>query len=462
MKNRGDSYKDIFGYWWPELISQALLLALPFLLDALIVAQLRSTTTYGALGIANNFLHILTKSAESFQVAAIAVVGKFNGAKNYRQAGNALGNVFWTSLITGSIFASIIFFFSTEIYLWLNVPHRMAVIGAPFLKLRGIVVLLMFIYLALIGFMKGVKNTRTPMMIFIAGQVIFILFDYLLVLGKCGFPQLRLQGSAIASFLQYSIMIILSIAYILFNPHYKKFFPRVFFSLFNKQGALQILNMSWQIAIDKISLSFAYVQLSKMIAPMGKYVIASFSVIKDLERFAFLPAIAFASILTFLVSNRLGAQDPQGARTNVKKILIVSGALVGILLVIICFDPARFIGVFDPKQKFTLFAARIFPIISMLVVFDFVQVTLAAALRGAGDVSAVMLIRVFTCFGIFYPVGWFLASLPIDNITLKFALLYGFFYVNNGIMGGLFLLRMKFKKWNSSLASPTNKYKVTK
>ena len=55
----GESVKDILRYWWPELVSVALLIYLPPLIDLLIISSLGSTSTLGALGAANNFVHLL-------------------------------------------------------------------------------------------------------------------------------------------------------------------------------------------------------------------------------------------------------------------------------------------------------------------------------------------------------------------------------------------------------------------
>lgn len=468
MTRNGDSYRSILYYWAPELVSQTILLTLPTVIDSLIISQLSSTTIYGAVGVANNFLHTMTKLAESLQVAAIAVIGHYNGAQEYEKAGKSLGDIFWTTTLSGAFFAFILFSFSTQIYEWLNVPHQMAVAGSSFLKLRAIGIVFSFIYLAFIGFMKAVKNTKTPMVIFVCGQIIFIILDYALVLGKFGMPQLKLTGSAIATIVQNALMVSLSVIYILNNEEYKKYFKTVFYKSFSKAGIYKIINLSWQIAIDKTALSFAYIQLGKMIAPMGKYAIASYSIIQMLERLAFLPAIAFANVLTFLVSNNIGAKEPDRARANVKKILKLTSLFVALLLVIICLNPQFFIRVFDNKNKFTDLASEMFPIISLFVVFDFVQLILASALRGAGDVFSVMVIRAFTCFAIFTSIGWWLAGDPIwplnlftqglniESVSLKFIILYCFFYISNGIMGLFFIARLKTKKWKVSQAIAAN------
>jgi multidrug resistance protein, MATE family len=446
MKQFGDSYKQILHYWWPEMISGSIIFILPMLLDAMIVAQLRSTSTYGALGIANTFLHMITKMAESISVATVAVVGHFNGAKKYKKAWEALGDSFWSTIFVGFIPFILIFSFSTQIYMWLGTPEHIAQIGSPYLKLRAVGVLLSFIYLGFFGFLRGVKNTKTPMQILVSGIMVFLFFDYALVLGKFGFPQLKLVGSATATIIQFSIMIIICMIYILKNKEYKLYFSKAFFRLFNLKGALHILNISWPIAIDKTALASCYIYLNKLINPMGKYAIASYSVVKDLERFAMLPGIAFATVITLLVSNRLGAKDKVGARANIRKVLQMAGIMVSIILLIICFNTPYFLKFFDLKNKFAPFAAKAFPFISILVIFDFIQLILSGVLRGAGDVRALMIIRVFGCVAFFYPVATLLSKITYPSDIIRFIFLYGSFYLYTGFIGLLCILRLKWKR----------------
>ncbi|MFC1894538.1 MATE family efflux transporter [Candidatus Dependentiae bacterium] len=447
MRNNGESIKEILLLWLPEMISSTMLISLPPLIDSYLIASLKSTTTYGALAMANNLLHTLIKFAEAIPVASIAIIGRHNGAKLYKQCGKDLSDTFWTTTLIGIIQFIIIFTFAGNIFQWLGVPAQMVHLGVPFLRLKSFGILLTFTSLGFFAFMRGLKNTKTPMTIYMIGMIIFLFFDYNLVLGKFGFPKMGLNGSAIATIIQYGVIILISLFYILSKQEYKKYFSQIFFSTFSKKGALHLLNISWPIMIDKSSLALSYVWLSKMIAPMGKYVIASYDIIKNLERFAILPAVGFAQIIVFLVSNRLGAKDPLGAKANIKKNMILASVMITTTISILCLNAPYLISLFDPKNKFTNFAAPALILVSLLVVFDFVQLILAGALRGAGDVKTVMWAR-FLCFAFFFtPVAWLFSKLHIANPIHKFALIYGSFYFTTGLLGIIFLLRIKTNKW---------------
>ena len=109
-------------------------------------------------------------------------------------------------------------------------------------------------------------------------------------------------------------MLAIAVWYLRNTEHYRKYFTHIKLFLFRWSNIGRLLTLSIPIMIDKSSLSFSYVWLSKMIAPMGPQAIATFDIIKNLERSAIMPAAAFAQVIMFLVSNRIGAQDFKGSK----------------------------------------------------------------------------------------------------------------------------------------------------
>lgn len=445
--NSGDSIKSILGYWLPETISNAMLVSLPPIIDAWIISNLHSTTTYGASGMVNNFLHLLIKLAEAIPVASIAIMGRYNGAGEYKKCGEELGSTFWTTTTMGLAFFSILFWGAPLILQFMGLPTKMALQAAPFLKLRSFGILFTFISLSFFAFMRSVKNTKTPMYIYMIGNGIFLLFDYFLVLGKGGFKSFGLKGSAYATIIQYVVMILIAFIYIIKNPDYEKYFNKMFFNYFSKQKVKQIIFLSLPIMLDKGSLATAYVILGKVIATLGKYAIGSYGAIRDLERFAFLPAVGFAQIIVFLVSNRIGAKDIEGAKNNIKKVMVLAAGMLIVTLSTLSIYSRPLIQIFDKKNKFTDFAAPALVVISFFVLFDLLQLILAGALRGAGDVKTVMKVRFFSVFFFFTPLVYVVSNLHIESLTIKLIAIYATFYLNAALMGILLLRRFRSNKW---------------
>jgi putative MATE family efflux protein len=448
IRGKGESFDKILGYWFPELVSQIILITLPSIIDSWVVAQLGSIAVYGALGMGSNVLHALNKLGEAIPVAATAIIGRHNGAKEYEKCGEDLGDTFWITFFLG--FAQFVFFYfcAAGFYNWLGVPEDMVVHGTPFLRLKSLGMWLAFITFGLLSFIRAVRNTRVPMLVCLSGITTFIFFDYALVLGKFSLPRLGLLGSSLATVIEYGFMAGFSLFYILTNPDYKKYFAQIFFSIFSIGRTLNLLNLSWPIVIDKTTIALSYIWLAKQITHLGTQAIASFDVIKNLERMAFVPVMASATIITFLVSNYLGARDYDGATATIKKLYLFSCATVLITLIFLCINATYCVSFFDPANKLTVFAAAALTPISLLVFFDFSQVFLAGALRGAGDVKAVMWTRVIVCCCFFVPISHLFSTLPGISNLMKFVLIYGSFYVTTGIIGLVYLFRINSHKWH--------------
>jgi Na+-driven multidrug efflux pump len=78
--------------------------------------------------------------------------------------------------------------------------------------------------------------------------------------------------------------------------------------------------------------------------------------------------------------------------------------------------------------------------------FDFLQILLASALRGAGDVRAVMITRSLAVL-VFIPLSWAITKIEITNLALKFSMIYASYYLIVALMALAFLLRLRGNAW---------------
>lgn len=445
----GEKYSTLLHYFLPEFITNFLLYAMPFWLDAAFIGSLSSVHTYATLGVTNSFLHLIIKVGEALSVGTIVISGQFNGQNSFENVGRTIRDAFWVTTILGLLFGSALFFGAHTIYTWYGVSEEIITLGVPFLRLRAVGVLCMFIYLALVGFLRGIKNARTPMKIFIFGSLLFVFFDYVLIFGKWGFPAMGLQGSAIATIIQYGSMMTIALGYVLFNKKNRKYGIKLFSALTDISYVRHLVSVSWPVMLDKAIMAWAYVWLGKMVATMGTNGIAAACVVKDMERFAFLPALAFAQVITFLVSNDVGIKNWEGVKVNIKKIMILASGMVSIILGFFIYKREYIINIFDKKGDFTDLAMQAFPLLSIFIIFDLIQLILSGALRGAGNVRIVMIVRFVTCFCYFVPMSYLLSTLTFNNEVIKLVLLYGSFYLGNALMSIWYIRRFRSEHWKT-------------
>ena len=449
--SKAESYKQIIlKYFLPEYVTALVLYSALNFLDGTFIGQLKSVSSYGALTSTNTLLHWFIKMGEAFSIGTVIICGMHNGAKKFEDAGKALFDTFWVTTFCGAIFCSALFFGAPWIYQFLGTPADVTAKAIPFLRIRVVAIFFMYIYFAFVGFLRGIKNTRTPMNVFAIGAVIFVFFDYALIFGKFGFPALKLKGSALASLIQYSVMNLLVGAIVICNKEYKKYSISLIKHAVDLKNIKRFLFLSWPVMLDKSSIAIAYIWISKMVGPMGKVAVASYGVIKELERFGFLPAIAFAQIVTFLASNDFGAKEFDSIKPNIKRSIFLALIFVSIILFLFSLNPKFLIKLFDPKRAFTDFSAKVFPIISVFVVLDVVQLILSGALRGIGQIRTVMWTRLAVVFGYFIPCSYLVSEYSGFTWQMKFLIIYVMFYIGSGFMSYIFISKFRSNSWKKA------------
>jgi Na+-driven multidrug efflux pump len=187
------------------------------------------------------------------------------------------------------------------------------------------------------------------------------------------------------------------------------------------------------------------------------------TVLKTMEKIGILPALAFAQVIMFLVSNDYKTKGFSSIKNNIKKVLYISCILVGVFTLTFCIWPSFFLKyVVNKPTANNDFIGYTLPLLALLIICDVVQLILAAALRGGSDVKMVMLSRLAATFFLFIPLSWGISLLPLENLLLKFILLYGSVHMSYALMGLIYIARFKSKRWNDLTIKPATEVPQTK
>ena len=448
------SVRKLFSYFFPELVTATLLYIGLEIIDFRFIACTDIALCNVAQAPSNLLLHLITKIAEGFSVGMVVICGQYNGAHEYQKTGKNVSDAFWTTVITGGLIALIIYGGAHAIYRFYEVPQEVTDLGVPFLRIRSLGVFFSFIFFALIGFLRGIKNTKAPMTFFLLGAAVFLFFDYALIFGVWGFPALGLRGSAMATVIQYGAMLTAALLYIFVHPTHRKYGINLFTSV-NWSNVKDLIHVSWPIMIDKASIALCPIWLTKMLActakvtalSTGRVLFDSYTVLRQMERVGILPALAFAQVITFLVSNDYKIHNFRAIKNNIRSVFFISAALVGFFTLLFCLMPTFFLDILGKGKAFNEFIAYSLPYIAILMFFDVLQLILSASLRGAADVRAVMWARTVVAGLFFVPLAYAINLLAIENLLIKFILLYGSVHVSYAMMGFIYLFRFHSGAW---------------
>ncbi len=453
-KTSSISINKLLGYFFPELVTAALLYIGLEIIDYSMIACTNVASCNATLVISNSLFHLITKVAEGFQVAMVIMCGQYNGAHEYHKTGRVLSDALWTTALVGGIISLVVFLSPHAIFAFYEVPQEIVDLGVPFMRIRAVGIFFSFVYLALIGFLRGIKNTKAPMFLFMLGAVVFLFFDYALIFGKFGFPALGIRGSAIATVAQYGIMLAGALIYILKDPEHRKYGITLFTPI-SIRTMRDFVHLSWPVMIDKASIAIYPIWLAKMMAitvktaslTTGRVLFDSYSVLRVMERVGILPAVAFAQVITFLVSNDYKISHFSVIKKNIKKVLILAACFVSFFTALFIFYPHFFLALLNKRNAYNDYISHSLWYIALLIFFDVLQLILSASLRGAADVKTVMWARLVATGLFFVPVAYIISMLPMENILMKFILLYSSVHFSYALMGAIYVMRFKSGEW---------------
>ncbi len=209
--------------------------------------------------------------------------------------------------------------------------------------------------------------------------------------------------------------------------------------------------------IDKASIAFCPNWLTKLVgstaqmtnASISHLMLDSYIVLKTMERVGILPAVAFAQVITFLVSNDYKVHPFSSIRRNIRVVLMLAILLVGIATLMFCLWPQFFLSLLGKEKAFNSYIAYSLPFIAFTILSDVTQLILSASLRGYADVKTVMWTRVSFTLLFFVPFSYGISLIPLENSLLKFMLLYCSAHLNFALMSLVYYLRLRRVQWKN-------------
>src|SRR3989337_2310198 len=98
-----------------------------------------------------------------------------------------------------------------------------------------------------------------------------------------------------------------------------------------------------------------------MLTMDGKYGLGSFTIICQMQSFIILPAVAFSQVITFIVSNEIGAKNWIAVKSTVKKVFFMTTIFVAILFVALLINSTWFVELIAHKRKVSQLSLAVFP-----------------------------------------------------------------------------------------------------
>jgi putative MATE family efflux protein len=349
------------------------------------------TDSIAAVGLANILFFIfISVFAFPLRIAAQALTARFAGEGSIKKIKESGGNVLFLSIVIGISMSILGIFGSGKLFGFMGTSPEVYKLGSEYLSIVMGVSLFTFVYFSSTGIIRGMGDTRTPMLLMGLGNIINLIFNYFLIFGVGIFPRLEIKGAAIATGGAYVVGAIL----IFFIINLGKRIP------VNIQDIKRIKNETlyniFRIAFPAVA-EFGIRRISlfvfmKMVASLGTVALAAHQLALRVESFSFMIGIGFGIASNTLVGQSLGAKKVNLADESIKKTSYYAVAAMSLLAFIFVLTPGAVFKIFNPEINVKIFAML------AIIIAAFEQIPLAflivvsGGLNGAGDTKTPMII----------------------------------------------------------------------
>ncbi|WP_046173635.1 MATE family efflux transporter [Domibacillus indicus] len=277
------------------------------------------------------------------------------------------------------------------------------VIGLSF----GIIPL--FLTAVLRGFIDALGMTRTSMVITLMTLPINAAFNYVLIYGKFGFPELGGIGAGYASAITYWLIFILA-AWIIWRHEpfaAYRLFHRLPRASFSKWKEILLLGLPIGLSIFFETSIFSAVTL--LMSEYSTNVIAAHQAALNFASLTYMIPLSVSMALTIVVGFEAGAGRFQDARQyGIIGILIAIGVASIGTVVIFTFRNA-FAHLYSTDAEVLELTAGFLLFAAIFQLSDAVQAPVQGALRGYKDVNVTFIMTMISYWVIGLPLGWALA-----------------------------------------------------
>lgn len=283
-------------------------------------------------------------------------------------------------------------------------------LAIPFMRLMGISIVPMLLFMTLKQFADGLEYTKTAMILSISGMPLNIFLNWLLIYGNLGFPRMELLGAGWATLITRTVIFVALAAVVLRHKTFSRYI-----AVSTNQWKLNVKTLrellyigvpsSLQIGME----AGAFAVSGIIIGTLGAVAQAAHQIALSCASFTFMVSMGLAQAGSIRVSNAFG-------RSNWPKIHIIGKSTIYTALIygIVC---AIVFGAFrNVLPKAFNDNAQVLELASLLLIFaavfqisDSTQAISAGLLRGIKDVKAPTFFIGVAYWVLGIPIGYTLA-----------------------------------------------------
>jgi MATE family multidrug resistance protein len=264
-------------------------------------------------------------------------------------------------------------------------------------------VLPFYLFIVLRQSLQAMGHVRAILTVAVAGNVVNVGLNWVLIFGNLGFPPLGAVGSgwATTGSRWFMLAALLVLGWPLLVPSLRPLRSDAIAA----RALERLLRVGVPVGAQQFLEFGVFGAAGLLMGLLGAIPLASHQVALQLAALTFMVPLGVAQATSVLVGQSVGRGDAPGARRATGAGLAVGVGFMTLTAAMFLALPGPLSRIFSDDAAVVATAALLLPIAGVFQVFDGVQVVAAGALRGVGDTRVPMIVNL---------VGFWVVGLPVS------------------------------------------------
>lgn len=367
-----------------------------------------SVNAVAVVGLTESVLTIVYSLGWGLAMGATAMIARRVGEKNNAAAAIAAVQSIYSGLAVSFVISIIGLFFAEEVLRVMGASEQVIREGAGFTKwmLTGnFVIMLLFL---INGIFRGAGNAALAMRSLWIANAINIVLDPLFIFGIGPFPELGVEGAAVATTIGRAT----GVLYQLYHLFYGKGIIKIHADnwKFNWKIIKDLIKVSAGGTGQFVIASASWIFMMRIMSQFGSVALAGYTIAIRIIVFTILPAWGMANAAATMVGQNLGAAQPERAEKAVWRAGFFNMCFMGTVMIIFLLFSRNIVSFFTQEPEVIHNAVECLSIVSLGYIFYSYGMIVAQSFNGAGDTRTPTILNFFGFWIIQIPLAYLLAD----------------------------------------------------
>jgi putative MATE family efflux protein len=395
----------------------------------------------GAASIGGVFYFLLIMLGLAVSIGSQILISRKAGEGNKHEISVIFNHSFILLSAFGILLFLVAYFLAPSIYNVILLSEDIANSSSVFIKYRSFGLLFSLPVLALRAFYIGISDTKIITYQGIILAVVNICLGYILIFGHLGFEPMGVKGAAIASASAEIVSALFIIIYTFYSIKVKEFYLFRIKS-FVVEECRKIISISSPILFQNLISMGSWFLFFVMIEKIGEHELAVSNVIRSSYTIMMTTVWGFSSAANSMVSNLIGQKKQSEIFKLIKKIVLLSISINGILVLIYMIFPSLLLNLVASDKAIIKDSMASFYIVCIATLILSISIILLSAVSGTGKTRAAMRIEIVN---ILLYLGYIYVFTIIYKSSVEIVWLSEIIYWFS--MGIFSFIYLKSKKW---------------